>query len=140
MVFFFPNALGHFYNYIPANPLVTPSHIQPEFYFVGFYSILRSIPNKLLGVIAMISSILILFTVPFLDKSRIRSCQFRPIMKFFFWFFIIDFFILSWIGLCTVEEPYETIGKLATIYYFIHFILIIPVISIIENTLADLRK
>src|SRR5690606_12193520 len=139
-VFFNPNFFGESDNYIPANPLVTPISIVPEFYLLAFYAILRSIPHKLFGVIGMISAILILLATPFLDTSRIRSMQFRPIMKFFFWAFVANFFILTWIGSQHPEEPLSTIGQFSTAFYFSYFLVILPVVGIIENTLFDLGK
>ena len=103
-----------------------------------FYAILRSIPNKLLGVIAMFGSLLILLILPLTDISRIRGSQFRPLMKLAHWFFIVDFFILMWIGAMHPETPYLEIGQAATVFYFIWFLLLVPVIGIIENTLLDL--
>ena len=137
-VCFIPNYMGEPDNYIPGNPLVTPPSIVPEFYFLPFYAILRSIPHKLLGVIAMFAAILILFLVPFLDLSKIRSMQFRPIIKFFFWLFVANFLILMWIGANHAEPPFILIGQIASIYYFSYFLFILPLITIIENILADL--
>jgi ubiquinol-cytochrome c reductase cytochrome b subunit len=138
IVFYYPNLLGHSDNYIPANPMSTPASIVPEWYLLPFYAILRSIPNKLLGVVAMFGSLLILLILPLTDLSRIRGNQFRPAMKLAFWFFVVDFIILMWIGAMHPEEPYLTIGQFATMFYFLYFLFIIPVISIIENTLFDL--
>lgn len=137
-VFFNPNFFGESDNYIPANPLVTPISIVPEFYLLPFYAILRSIPHKLLGVIGMVAAILILLATPFLDTSRIRSMQFRPIMKFFFWLFVANFLILGWIGANHPESPLVEIGQVSTIFYFSYFLVILPVVGIIENTLFDL--
>jgi ubiquinol-cytochrome c reductase cytochrome b subunit len=137
-VFFNPNFFGESDNYIPANPLVTPISIVPEFYLLPFYAILRSIPHKLLGVIGMIAAILILLITPITDTSRIRSMQFRPIMKFFFWLFVANFLILGWIGSQHPEEPLVLIGQLSTVYYFAYFLVLLPAIGIIENTLFDL--
>jgi ubiquinol-cytochrome c reductase cytochrome b subunit len=137
-VFFNPNFFGESDNYIPANPLVTPISIVPEFYLLPFYAILRSIPHKLLGVIGMVAAILILLATPFLDTSRIRSMQFRPIMKFFFWLFVANFLILGWIGANHPESPLVEIGQVSTIFYFSYFLVILPVVVIIENTLFDL--
>jgi len=138
IVFYYPNMLGHESNYIPADPMVTPSSIVPEWYLLPFYAILRSIPNKLLGVLAMFGSLLILLILPLTDLSRIRSHQFRPAMKLAFWFFVVDFLILMWIGSQHPVEPYVTIGQLATAFYFVWFLIIVPVIGLIENTLADI--
>jgi ubiquinol-cytochrome c reductase cytochrome b subunit len=103
-----------------------------------FYTILRSIPDKLGGVIAMFSAILILLALPILDRSRIRSNAFRPINKFFFWLFVVNIFLLGWIGGNHAEEPFITIGQICTVYYFGYFLIIIPLISEIENRLSDL--
>ena len=102
-----------------------------------FYAILRSIPNKLLGVVAMFSSLLILLILPLTDLSRIRGSTFRPAMKFAFWFFVVDFFILMWIGSQHPETPYLEIGQIATAFYFAWFLVIVPIIGIVENTLMD---
>jgi len=132
-LFFNPNLLGHPDNYIPANPLVTPAHIVPEWYFLPFYAILRSIPNKLGGVIAMVSAILILLLLPLLHISYIRSSSFRPLQKTLFWFFVMDVIILGWIGGQPVEDPYVLIGQIATMFYFSFFIVFIPLIGAIER-------
>jgi ubiquinol-cytochrome c reductase cytochrome b subunit len=141
-LFYYPNILGHSDNYIPANPLVTPPHIVPEWYFLPFYAILRSIPNKLGGVIAMISAILILLILPFINVSIIRSSRFRPIYAPFYWFLVSDFLILGWIGQKPVESPYIEVGMFATGFYFLFFLLLIPFIGYIENTLIylDINK
>jgi len=118
LVFFYPNLLGHSDNYIPANPLVTPAHIVPEWYFLPFYAILRSIPDKLGGVLAMIGSILILLALPLLNTSEIRSTKYRPLFGFFYWFLVLDFLILGWIGQKPVETPYIEVGTIATAFYF----------------------
>ena len=137
IVFFYPNLLGHSDNYIPANPMSTPASIVPEWYLLPFYAILRSIPNKLLGVVAMFGSLLILLILPIIDLSRIRGNQFRPAMKLAFWFFVVDFIILMWIGAMHPTEPYLTIGQFATAFYFIWFLILVPFIGLIENTLFD---
>lgn len=136
-VFFFPNALGHSDNYIPANPMVTPASIVPEWYLLPFYAILRSIPNKLLGVLAMFGSLLILLVLPFTDLARTRSNQFRPAMKLAFWFFVVDFIILLWIGSQHPNAPFIQIGQIATAFYFAWFLVIVPVIGFSENTIID---
>ena len=138
MVFYFPNFLGHSDNYIPANPMQTPASIVPEWYLLPFYAILRSIPNKLLGVIAMFGSLLILLVLPYADLSRVRGNQFKPFMKFAFWLFVVDFIILMWIGSQHPNSPYVEIGQIATAFYFAWFLVIVPVIGIIENTFMDL--
>jgi quinol-cytochrome oxidoreductase complex cytochrome b subunit len=134
-IFFYPNALGHPDNYIPANPLVTPPHIVPEWYFLPFYAILRSIPNKLGGVVAMISAILVLIMIPFINTSEIRSSNFRPIFAIAFWFLVSDFILLGWIGQKPAESPYIEIGLGATIFYFLFFLVLLPVIGVIEKFL-----
>ena len=138
IIFFYPNLLGHSDNYIPADPMVTPASIVPEWYLLPFYAILRSIPNKLLGVIAMFGSLLILLILPLSDLSRIRGNQFRPAMKLAFWFFVVDFIILLWIGSQHPVTPYVEIGQIATAFYFSWFLIIVPLIGISENTLIDL--
>ena len=138
MVFYYPNVLGHSDNYIPANPMSTPASIVPEWYLLPFYAILRSIPNKLLGVVAMLGSLLILLILPVVDLSRIRGSQFRPLMRLAYWFFVVDFLILLWIGACHPESPYLEVGQFATAFYFIWFIVLVPVIGIIENTTFDI--
>ena len=137
IVFYYPNLLGHSDNYIPADPMVTPASIVPEWYLLPFYAILRSIPNKLLGVVAMFGSLVIFLILPLVDVSRIRGNQFRPAMKLAFWFFVVDFFILMWIGSQHPNSPYVEIGQIATAFYFSWFLVIIPVIGIIENSLFD---
>jgi ubiquinol-cytochrome c reductase cytochrome b subunit len=137
-VFFMPNALGDPLAYMPANPMQTPASIIPEFYFLPFYAILRGIPSKLLGVLAMLSSILILFALPYLDPSRIRSCAFRPLMRFTFWFFVSNFFILGWLGGQHPEPPFITLAQFSTGFYFSYFLILVPLIGVLENTLFDL--
>ncbi len=134
-VYFYPNALGHPDNYIPANPMVTPAHIVPEWYFLPFYAILRSIPDKLGGVAAMGGAIVILLLVPFINTSEIRSPEFRPIYSVFFWILVADFCILGWIGQKPVEDPYVLVGALATIFYFLFFLVLMPLIGIVEKHL-----
>uniref|UniRef100_UPI0030E3C06F apocytochrome b n=1 Tax=Daedaleopsis nitida TaxID=1140402 RepID=UPI0030E3C06F len=138
MVFYFPNFLGHSDNYIPANPMQTPASIVPEWYLLPFYAILRSIPNKLLGVIAMFGSLLILLILPYTDLSRIRGSSFRPLMKFAFWLFVVDFIILMWIGSQHPNSPYVEIGQVATAFYFAWFLIIVPLTGLAENTLFDI--
>jgi ubiquinol-cytochrome c reductase cytochrome b subunit len=135
-IFYFPNSLGHSDNYIPANPLVTPPHIVPEWYFLPFYAILRSIPNKLGGVVAMISAILILLLLPFINTSLIRSTRFRPIFSLSYWFLVSDFILLGWIGQKPVESPYIEIGMFATAFYFVYFLILLPLIGLLENKLV----
>ena len=137
-VFYAPNALGHPDNYIMANPMQTPASIVPEWYLLPYYAILRSIPNKLLGVVAMFASLLILLAMPLLDTSRVRGSQFRPIMRFMFWVFAANFFILMWIGSQHPESPFLEIGQISTFLYFAWFLAIVPVTGLVENTLMDL--
>lgn len=138
-VFYFPNLLGHSDNYIQANPMVTPMSIVPEIYFLPFYAILRAIPDKLGGVIAMIGSILILLILPFFHTSRIRTTTFRPFHKFFFWIFVGNFLLLLWLGQCPIEEPYITIGQFSCAYYFLYFLFIVPFVGFFENLLVSLH-
>ncbi len=141
LVFFAPDLQGHPDNYVPANPLVTPEHIVPEWYFLPFYAMLRSItfdifwiiPAKLGGVIAMFGSILILLFLPWLDTSRVRSSKFRPIHKWLFWVFVADCFLLGYLGAMPAEEPYVTIALIGTIYYFAHFLVFLPLLGYIEK-------
>jgi quinol-cytochrome oxidoreductase complex cytochrome b subunit len=134
-VFFAPNFLGHPDNYIPANPMVTPAHIVPEWYFLPFYAILRSVPDKLGGVVLMFGSILLLFAMPWLDFSRVRSARFRPIFKQAYWLFVINAVILGWIGAQPAEGMYLVIGRIATAYYFLHLLVLVPLISLFERPL-----
>jgi ubiquinol-cytochrome c reductase cytochrome b subunit len=140
IVFFYPNLLGHSDNYIPADPMVTPASIVPEWYLLPFYAILRSIPNKLLGVVAMFGSLLILLILPLVDLSRIRGSTFRPLMKLAFWLFVVDFFILMWIGSQHPDSPYLEIGQVATAFYFAWFLIFVPLIGLSENTLMDISN
>lgn len=133
IVFYAPNLLGHPDNYVPANPLVTPPHIQPEWYFLFAYAILRSIPNKLLGVIALFGSLLILLVLPYVHVSQIRSSQWRPLGRVLFWFFVGNFALLTYIGAMPVEEPWVQVGQLASIFYFGYFVILLPVTGYIEN-------
>ncbi len=142
ITFFLPNYLAHADNYIPANPLSTPAHIVPEWYFWPFYAILRAftvdflwIPAKLWGVIAMFGSIVLLFFLPWLDPSPVRSGSYRPRFRQFFWILILDVLILGWCGGLPAEEPYVMISQVATIYYFAHFLIILPILSKFERTL-----
>jgi len=139
-VFFYPNALGHADNYIPANPLVTPPHIVPEWYFLPFYAILRSIPDKLGGVIAMVSAILCLLLLPIINTSEVRSSKFRPIFSIGYWFLVADFLLLGWIGQKPVESPYIEVGMGATFFYFFFLLILIPVIGLLEKYLITYRE
>jgi quinol-cytochrome oxidoreductase complex cytochrome b subunit len=132
-VFFAPNVLGHPDNYVQANPMVTPAHIVPEWYFLPFYAILRSIPDKLGGVICMAASLVVLVLLPFLNTSKVRSSVFRPLYRKAFWWFFVNSVILGWIGQKVVEYPYVEIGQIATVLYFIYFLIIIPLLGYIEN-------
>src|ERR1700712_250059 len=138
-VFFAPNAMGDSENYVVANPMQTPPAIVPEWYLLPFYAILRSIPNKLLGVIAMFAAIAILLVMPFVDLSRSRGIQFRPLSKIAFYVFISNFLVLMQIGQKHVETPFIEFGQISTVIYFSHFVIIIPLISLIENTFVDLH-
>ena len=134
-VFYAPNILGHADNYIEANPLVTPAHIVPEWYLLPFYAILRSIPDKLFGVIAMFASIFVLVILPWLDTSKVRSAIFRPIYKQFYWFLLADVIILGYMGAMPAEGTYLIIARVATVYYFLHFLIILPILGSKEKTL-----
>ena len=141
VLFFAPNALGHPDNYIPANPMSTPAHIVPEWYFWPFYAILRAFtldflffPAKLLGVLAMFAAILVWFLLPWLDKSPVRSGHYRPLYRKFFWFGLIPAMaVLFYCGGAPAEEPYVMLSQIASLYYFAHFLIIIPVVSSIEK-------
>ena len=133
-VFYMPDSLGHADNYIPANPLVTPAHIVPEWYFLPFYAILRAIPNKLLGVGALGASIVILAFLPWLDTSRVRSARYRPYFKQLFWVFVAVCIGLGWLGGKPAEGGYVIASRLLTAYYFAHFLIILPLLGIFEKT------
>ena len=151
-IFFAPNYMGHPDNYIPANALSTPAHIVPEWYFLPFYAILRAVPDnfiggwttewlgfiifeaKLAGVLAMFGAIAVLFVLPWLDRSPVRSSRFRPMYKWFFWIFAIDCVVLGYMGALPAEGIYIVIGRIATVYYFAHFLVIIPLLAKFEKT------
>nr|AGB14488.1 cytochrome b [Pelophylax fukienensis]AGB14489.1 cytochrome b [Pelophylax fukienensis]AGB14490.1 cytochrome b [Pelophylax fukienensis]AGB14491.1 cytochrome b [Pelophylax fukienensis]AGB14492.1 cytochrome b [Pelophylax fukienensis] len=135
---FAPNLLGDPDNFTPANPLVTPPHIKPEWYFLFAYAILRSIPNKLGGVLALLLSIMVLFLMPIIHTSKLRSLMFRPIAKTFFWALIANTAILTWIGGQPVEDPFITIGQIASGLYFLIFVLLIPSLGLLENKLLKI--
>jgi ubiquinol-cytochrome c reductase cytochrome b subunit len=137
-VFFMPNVLGDSENYVMANPMQTPPAIVPEWYLLPFYAILRSIPNKLLGVIAMFAAILALLLMPFTDLSKIRGNQFRPLSKIAFFIFVANFLILMQLGAKHVESPFIEFGQISTVLYFAHFVFIVPFITLLENSLVDL--
>nr|AFX69355.1 cytochrome b [Pseudoxiphophorus jonesii]AFX69361.1 cytochrome b [Pseudoxiphophorus jonesii]AFX69362.1 cytochrome b [Pseudoxiphophorus jonesii] len=134
---FSPNLLGDPENFTPANPLVTPPHIKPEWYFLFAYAILRSIPNKLGGVLALLASILVLMVVPFLHTSKQRSLTFRPLTQFLFWILIADVLILTWIGGMPVEHPFIIIGQIASLLYFSLFLFFAPIAAWIENKILE---
>jgi ubiquinol-cytochrome c reductase cytochrome b/c1 subunit len=140
LVFFEPNLLGDPINYVPANPIQTPEDIVPEWYFLPFYAILRSIPNKLIGVIALFFSLATLFFVSWLDTSPVRSARFRPLYKQFFWILVVDVCILGYAGARPVDAflfntpiPLVWLGRLATMYYFLHFWVVMPIVGVIET-------
>jgi ubiquinol-cytochrome c reductase cytochrome b subunit len=140
LVFFLPNALGHPDNYIEANPLSTPAHIVPEWYFWPFYAILRAftvdflfVPAKLMGVLAMFAAILMWFFLPWLDKSPVRSGHYRPLFRKFFWVLLIAMAVLFVCGGAPAEEPYVMLSQIATAYYFLHFLVILPIVSSVEK-------
>jgi ubiquinol-cytochrome c reductase cytochrome b/c1 subunit len=133
-VFYMPNYLGHADNYIPANPAVTPTHIVPEWYYLPFYAILRAIPNKLLGVLALFGSILILAFLPWLDSSKVRSARYRPLFRQFFWIFFVVCILLGWLGAKPAEGGYVIAARILTVYYFAHFLIILPLLGMFEKT------
>ncbi len=139
-VFFYPNIIGHPDNYIAANPMVTPAHIVPEWYFLPFYAILRSIPHKLGGVIAMFGSLVGLIALPFINTSEVRSTTFRPIFQKFFWFFLVNCLLLGWIGQNVVEYPFVEIGQLCTLFYFSFLLILIPFLGRLENKMIKLNN
>ena len=149
-VFFAPDFFGEADNYIPANPLSTPPHIVPEWYFLPFYAILRAMPDnfiggwigiviveaKLAGVVAMFASILVLFVLPWLDTSKVRSAKFRPFYKQFFWLLLADCLVLGWVGANPAEGNFIIIGRIATAYYFFHFLILLPLLGKVERPRA----
>ena len=135
-VFFMPNVLGDSENYVMANPMQTPAAIVPEWYLLPFYAILRSIPNKLLGVIAMFTAILILLAMPFSDLSRLRGAQFKPLSKILFFIFAANFLVLMVLGAKHVESPFIEFGQISTALYFSYFIFLLPITTLIENTVV----
>jgi quinol-cytochrome oxidoreductase complex cytochrome b subunit len=134
-IFYYPNALGHPDNYIPADPMKTPLHIVPEWYFLPFYAILRAIPNKIGGVVAMFGSLIILLFIPFINSSNVRSSAFRPIYKILYWLLVASFIILGWLGQKPVDYPYTEICMIPLVYYFSFFLIIIPFLGYFENFL-----
>nr|ALJ78661.1 cytochrome b [Amolops tuberodepressus] len=135
---FAPNLLGDPDNFTPANPLVTPPHIKPEWYFLFAYAILRSIPNKLGGVLALLLSIMVLFLMPLTHTSKLRSLTFRPLAKASFWALIATTAVLTWIGGQPVEDPFVTIGQIASGLYFVIFALLVPSLGLLENKLLKI--
>ena len=131
--FYVPNYMGHPDNYTPANPLVTPAHIVPEWYFLPFYAILRAIPDKLGGVAAMFGAIAVLFVLPWLDTSKVRSGTYRPLFKQFFWIFAADCVALGYLGAMPPEGWYVIFSRIFTIYYFAHFLIILPLLGFLEK-------
>ena len=136
-VYYSPNSLGHPDNYIPANPMSTPEHIVPEWYFLFAYAILRSIPNKLMGVLALFASLIVLLVLPIINTASVRSSLYRPLYQKFFWFLVADFFLLSYLGQAPAESPYIEVGQVATIYYFSFFILLVPILGRLEKGLIS---
>lgn len=134
-VFYLPNYLGHADNYIEANPLVTPSHIVPEWYFLPFYAILRAVPDKLGGVVLMFGAIAVLFVLPWLDTSKVRSGSYRPLFKQFFWIFALNAVALGYLGAMPAEGIYVILSQICTTYYFAHFLIILPLLGFLEKPL-----
>lgn len=137
-VFFLPDYLGHSDNFILANPLVTPTHIVPEWYFLPFYAILRSVPDKLFGVLLLLASIIVLFIFPLFLQSYVNTGKFRPGYQKMYWLFVFNSFLLGWIGGCVVEPPFYILGQLFTIFYFLFFLVIIPILIRFEKERSNL--
>ena len=132
-IFFAPNVLGHADNYIPANPLVTPAHIVPEWYLLPFYAILRAVPDKLGGVVLMFGAIFVMFLLPWLDTSKVRSARYRPLFRQFYVLFILDCLLLGYLGAQPAEGVYIVLARVGTVYYFAHFLLILPILGLVEK-------
>jgi ubiquinol-cytochrome c reductase cytochrome b subunit len=138
-VLYYPNTLNHPDNYIPADALQTPAHVVPEWYFLPYYAILRSIPHKAGGIIAMVGAILVLLLVPFINTSDVRNTTYRPIFKICFWLFIADFIILTWVGQKPVRDTFILVGQVGTLYYFAFFMILIPLVGTIESKLVHYK-
>ncbi len=138
-LFYLPDALGHADNYIPGDPLTTPAHIVPEWYFLPFYAILRAVPDKLMGILLMFGAIAVLFVLPWLDTSKVRSMRFRPIARWFFFIFVVCCFLLGWAGKETPDNEwmfgmsYYRMSQITTLYYFAYFLVILPILGLVEN-------
>ena len=132
-IFFAPNVLGHADNYIPANPLVTPAHIVPEWYLLPFYAILRAVPDKLGGVVLMFGAIFVMFLLPWLDTSKVRSARYRPLFRQFYVLFILYCLLLGYLGAQPAEGVYIVLARVGTVYYFAHFLLILPILGLVEK-------
>jgi ubiquinol-cytochrome c reductase cytochrome b subunit len=138
-VFFFPNLLNHPDNCIPADPMETPKHLVPEWYFLPFYAILRSIPHKAAGIVAMVGAILVMLVIPFSYTGYIRNTTYRPLFKIFYWLLVADFATLMWVGQAPITDPFIALGQVASVYYFGFFLVIVPLIGIIETKLMDYK-
>jgi quinol-cytochrome oxidoreductase complex cytochrome b subunit len=151
-VFYMPNALGHADNYIPADPLVTPAHIVPEWYYLPFYAILRAVPDKLMGVLAMFGAIGCFFALPWLDTSKVRSMRYRPTARLYFWIFVLACLVLGYCGAKLPDDPvipglktfilgdsdpnsFVWLSRVASLYYFAYFLVIMPLLGLTEKTL-----
>jgi quinol-cytochrome oxidoreductase complex cytochrome b subunit len=139
-LYFFPNVLNHSDNYIPANPLVTPAHIVPEWYFLPYYAILRCVPHKLGGVIAMGGAIVCFILLPFINTSEVRNTNFRPLYAWAFWMFFFNFIFLGWIGQKEVDEPFVTLGVISSLYYFAFFFVLVPGLGWLEKFLYTSKE